>query len=120
MHGLGWLGVRTDAFDAMVTLYRDVFGLSPFHADARSVRFRLEDGTEVHVYGPADDDHRFFGSAPVVGLRVTDVEGTRRALADAGIELLTAIERTANEAWCHFRAPDGNVYEIIGPVGAAP
>ena len=120
MHDLGWLGVRTDAFEAMTALYRDVLGLTPFHADERSVHFRLESGTEVHVYGPADDDHRFFGSAPVVGLRVADVEGTRRALADAGIELLTEIERTAEEAWCHFRAPDGNVYEIIGPVGAAP
>lgn len=35
--------------------------------------FRLSDGTEVHVYGPEDEDHQFFGPAPVVGLAVGDV-----------------------------------------------
>ena len=29
--------------------------------------------------------------------------------------LLTDIERTDDAAWCHFRAPDGTVLEIIGP-----
>jgi catechol 2,3-dioxygenase-like lactoylglutathione lyase family enzyme len=115
MVGLGWLGVRTSAFEATVALYRDVLGLTPFVDDARSVRFRLENGVEVHVYGPADSDHAFFGSAPVVGLRVDDVDETRRLLEQAGIELLTPIERVGGDAWCHFRAPDGNVYEIIGP-----
>jgi hypothetical protein len=27
----------------------------------------------------------------------------------------TAIERAERAAWCHFRAPDGTVLEIIGP-----
>ena len=115
LRGLGWLGVRTNAFTATVALYRDVFGLAPFHEDPRSVRFRSQSGVEVHVYGPEDADHHFFGSAPVVGLRVDDVEHSRFLLEDAGVALLTPIERLAGEAWCHFRAPDGNVYEIIGP-----
>lgn len=31
VHGLGWLGVRTDRFGQTVALYRDVVGLESFH-----------------------------------------------------------------------------------------
>jgi hypothetical protein len=51
---------------------------------------------------------------------VEDVEATRRRLEERGLEILTEIERTADAAWCHFRAPDGTVLEIIGPGSAAP
>jgi catechol 2,3-dioxygenase-like lactoylglutathione lyase family enzyme len=113
VHGLGWLGVRTARFEETVSLYRDVLGLEPFHAGETSVRFRLDDGTELHVYGPADEDHRFFGTAPVVGLAVDDAVAARERLGAAGVELLTELERADDQAWCHFRGPDGNVYEII-------
>jgi catechol 2,3-dioxygenase-like lactoylglutathione lyase family enzyme len=119
VYGLGWLGVRTDRFGQTVALYRDVLGLEPFHADRASVRFRLGDGTELHVYGPADDDHRFFGTAPVVGLAVEDAAATRERLEAAGVDFLTELERDGDAAWCHFRGPDGNVYEIISGAGDA-
>ena len=40
---------------------------------------------------------------------------TRAALEADGLEMLTEVERTEAAAWCHFRAPDGTVLEIIGP-----
>ncbi len=110
---LGWLGVRTDHFEQMVSLYRDLLGLDSFHVDGTSVRFRLGDGTEVHVYGQGDVDHGFFGLAPVVGLVVDDVASVRERMEAAGIEFLTPVEHAGASAWCHFRGPDGNVYEII-------
>lgn len=110
---LGWLGLRTERFEETVSLYRDVLGLEPFQADTESVRFRLGDGTQLHVYGPNDDDHRFFGTAPVVGLIVDDVPALRERMEAAGIEFLTELEEDSGSAWCHFRGPDGNVYEII-------
>jgi len=112
VHSLGWLGVRTDHFEQMVTLYRDLLGLEAFQIDETSARFRLGDGTEVHVYGPEDEDHDFFGAGPVVGLVVDDVDTVRQRLEAAGIEFLTPVERAGASAWCHFRGPDGNVYEI--------
>ena len=40
---------------------------------------------------------------------------TKSGVARAGIEFLyPEPQRQAGKAWQHFRAPDGNVYEIIG------
>ena len=68
VRSLGWLGVRTPAAEAMTALYRDVLHLEVILERPGATWFRLQDGTEVHVYGSADEDHEFFGTAPVVGL----------------------------------------------------
>jgi len=113
VQGLVWLGVRTSQFDDTVRLYRDILGLRPFHEDPSSVRFRLANGTEIHVYGPTDQDHEFFGTAPVVGLLVDDVDRARAAMEAAGTEFFGPVQRAAGSRWNHFRGPDGNVYELI-------
>lgn len=85
MRGLGFLGVRVeepDRYAATVALYRDVLGLVPFREEPdRLAWFRLDDGTELHVYGPADTDHVAFGDRPCVGLVVDDVDATRARTA---------------------------------------
>lgn len=116
VRSLGWLGVRTAQAAAMCALYRDVLGLDVILDRPGATWFRLGDGTEVHVYGPGDEDHEFFGTAPVVGLGVDSFRAAHAALAAAGVDLLyPEPQRSDGRAWQHFRAPDGNVYEIIGP-----
>jgi catechol 2,3-dioxygenase-like lactoylglutathione lyase family enzyme len=115
VQSLGFLGVRTDAFDQMVALYRDVLRMTPILALPGAAWFRAVDGTQVHVYGPQDDDHSFFDSGPVVGLVVEDFDATRRAMVEAGIAFIGEPQRDGGTAWNHYRGPDGNVYEIIGP-----
>ena len=118
---LAFLGVRAsspDAFAATVGLYRDLLGQEPFLEDATSVRFRAADGTEIHVYVPADEDHDFFGAAPVVGLVVDDFDGARARMVAAGIAFEGEPQRAGDAVWNHYRAPDGNVYEIMGRVAA--
>lgn len=116
---VGFIGFRTDRFDEMVTLFRDVIGLSIVREAPRATWFQLGTDAELHVYADADPDHAFFTTGPVIGLRVDDVDATRARMEEAGLEILTDIERTDDAAWCHFRAPDGTVLEIIGP-GAGP
>lgn len=113
--GVGFIGVRTDRFEDMVALFRDRIGLSILREAPGATWFRLGSDAELHVYASTDPDHAFFTTGPVVGLRVADVDATRAALQADGLEMLTEIERTAAAAWCHFRAPDGTVLEIIGP-----
>ena len=119
VNGLGFLGVRIDDpswFETTVALYRDTLGLTPFREEpGRLVWFRLGDGTELHVYGPADTDHVVFGDRPCVGLVVDDVDATRARMEAAGIEVLWEAQRDADRAWAHYRGPDGTVYELIGP-----
>jgi hypothetical protein len=55
----------------------------------------------------------------VVGLAVEDAGAARQRLQAAGITLLTELEHDGDSAWCHFRGPDGNVYEIISRAGGA-
>lgn len=113
--GVGFIGFRTDRFDEMVALVRDRIGLEIVHEALGATWFRLGTDAQLHVYADTDPDHAFFTTGPVVGLRVADLDATRAALEADGLEMLTEVERSATAAWCHFRAPDGTVLEIIGP-----
>ena len=114
--GVGFIGFRTERFDEMVELFRDHIGLPVVRDAAGATWFRLGTDAELHVYADTDPDHAFFTTGPVVGLRVSDVDATRSRMEAAGLEMLTEVERTDTSAWCHFRAPDGTILEIIGPV----
>jgi catechol 2,3-dioxygenase-like lactoylglutathione lyase family enzyme len=115
VRALGFLGVRTAAFDATVALYRDVLHLDQVHETPGAAWFRTSDGTPIHVYAEGDIDHEFFDSGPVVGLLVDDFDATRAAMVAAGVAFIGEPQRESGSAWNHFRGPDGNVYEIIGP-----
>ena len=113
---IGFLGIKTPHALAMSAFYREVLRLEEIHASPGDWRFRTGDGTEVHVYGPEEHDHDYFGSGPVVGLRVDDFAAARSRLVEAGIEFLyPEPQRNGEVAWQHFRGPDGNIYEIVGP-----
>jgi catechol 2,3-dioxygenase-like lactoylglutathione lyase family enzyme len=115
IRSLGWLGVRTANASAMSAFYRDVLGLEVIREQPGATWFRMGDGTEAHVYGPEDPHHDFFGSGPVVGFEVESFKAARNAMIAAGIEFIyPEPQRKDGRAWQHFRAPDGNVYEIIG------
>ena len=113
--GVGFVGFRTDRFDEMVGLFRDLIGLPVIREAEGATWFRLGSDAELHVYADTDPDHAFFTTGPVVGLRVPDLDEARARMVEAGLEMLTEVERSEAAAWCHFRAPDGTVLEIIGP-----
>jgi catechol 2,3-dioxygenase-like lactoylglutathione lyase family enzyme len=115
VRSLRFLGIRSAAAAEMVRLYRDVLGLDPIVERAGATWFALADGTQVHVYDEADEDHAFFGAGPVVGLVVDDFDAARARMVAAGIAFIGEPQRDGGTAWNHYRAADGNVYEIIGP-----
>ena len=113
VRSLVWLGVRTAGFAETAAFYGDVLGLEVLRHEPDDARFRLADGTEVHVYGPGDPDHAFFGPGPVVAFLVDDFAATRERMVAAGIEFIGPVQREGSAMWNHFRGPDGNVYEIM-------
>ena len=113
-----FVGLRTPAFAEMTALYRDVLGLVPERDAPGAAWFRAADGTSIHVYDTDDPDHDFFGGGPVVGFLVEDFGAARRALAAAGVEFIGEPQRDGGAIWNHYRAPDGNVYELLGQESA--
>ncbi len=96
----------------MVDFLERVLGLSRTHTSPGIVSLTTVDGDTVEVFTVDEPDHGHFTTGPVVGLLVDDVEGGRRQLEQAGVELLGSVERGGGMMWQHFRAPDGNVWEI--------
>ena len=113
IRGLGWAGTRTDRFAAPPAFLRDVLGLPVAQASGHQVVFALPGDALLEVFGPGDPDHDHFSTGPVVGFFVDDIEAARAELERAGVELLGPLGGTPETGqWAHFRAPDGNVYEL--------
>ena len=112
---LCWLGVRAEAYEPMVAFLRDVLGLRVEFERRTTAELSLPDGDRVQVFGPGDPYFSFFAEhagGPVALFEVADVHGARGELVAAGIEVVGSIEREREWEWLHFRAPDGNLYEL--------
>lgn len=112
--GLNWLGIRTDRFSELTRFYREVMELKVDHEEDDFVVFKLPDGSKVEVFGPSDPEHTHFDTGPVAGFEVDDIDAARARLEAGGAEFIGSVQRwePTGEAWSHFRAPDGNVYEL--------
>ena len=118
VEGRGWLGTRTDRYHELNDFYRDVMGLTLHHEEPDFAVFKLPDGSAVEVFGPSDEQHTHFATGPVVD----DIDKARARLEAGGAKFIGPVHRwePTNEAWSHFRAPDGNVYELTQPSQATP
>ncbi len=111
---IAWLGVRTDRADAMVAFLRDVLGLALEHAAEGQWVFSLPDGAKAEVFSSDSPHNTHFEAGPVAGFYVDDVAEATEELRAAGIEIVhgPVILDDDDAAWVHFRAPDGNLYEL--------
>lgn len=112
--GLAWVGTRTDRLDAMASFYEDVLGLRRSGQDVDLLSYRLPNGDVAELFGPRDTDHDHFTTGPVAGFLVDDLAAAIEELKAAAVELLGTpmVDADTGYGWAHFRAPDGNVYEI--------
>jgi catechol 2,3-dioxygenase-like lactoylglutathione lyase family enzyme len=109
---IGWAGTRTDTYSPMLAFLTDVLGLPVNHQERDFAAFGLPSGDTFELFGPSDQDHRYFSTGPVVGFVVEDLPAAVAELERAGVELLGGQVDEHGEGWRHFRAPDGNVYEL--------
>lgn len=115
---LRWLGIPAREFDPMVALFRDVMGLRVELEEPGTTELSLPDGDRVQVFAPG---HRYFElfARPVALFEVDDVHAARGELVAAGIEVVGEPERDSGWEWVHFRAPDGNLYDLASRVPEA-
>jgi predicted enzyme related to lactoylglutathione lyase len=109
---IGWAGTRTSEYPAMVAFLQAVLGLTASQEASDFAAFQLPEGGTFEVFGPGDQDHAHFSTGPVVGFVVDDLTAAVRELEVAGVELLGGQVDERGGGWRHFRAPDGNVYEL--------
>lgn len=112
IRSISWLGVRIDRFEVMGDFYRQVLGLTAAVEEHDFLLFELPNGDRVELFGPGGANGHF-GTAPVAGFEVDDVDSARVLLENRGLEFVHSDrDNVAGVAWDHFRAPDGNIYEI--------
>jgi hypothetical protein len=101
-------------------LFRDVLGLRLELEQPGFWMLKLPDGSKVEVLGPNSAINHHFTTGPVAGFLVDDVQGATAELRSASAEILFESELDdGSNAWVHFRAPDGNIYEFTQDPGVA-
>jgi catechol 2,3-dioxygenase-like lactoylglutathione lyase family enzyme len=117
---LAWVGTRTDNAEPTVAFFRDVLGLRLELEQPGFWMLKLPDESKVEVFGPDTDVNRHFTTGPVAGFLVDDIQTATAELRSAGVEILfeSSVDESGN-AWVHFRAPDGNIYEFTQDPGVA-
>ena len=117
---LAWVGTRTTEPDATVAFFTRVLGLSVDMHVPGFWMMKLPDGSKVEVFGPETEMNRHFTAGPVAGFLVDDVHAATAELRAAGTEILQEPETDAwGNAWVHFRAPDGHIYELTQDPGVS-
>jgi catechol 2,3-dioxygenase-like lactoylglutathione lyase family enzyme len=122
--GIRWIGVRTDRVTEMRAFALGVLGMRIDGQDADDfVEMAFADGSKLELFGSeeaADGSWLFEGGPVVAGLLVDDIVAAREELARTeGVELLGELHTLPDGyAWQHFRAPDGNVYELTADPAA--
>ena len=109
---IGWAGTRTDGYSAMVDFLTAVLGLTMVHQQRDFAVLELPSGDKFEVFGPSDEHHLHSSTGPVVGFVVEDLPAAVAELEQGGVELLGGHVDERGLGWRHFRAPDGNVYEL--------
>jgi catechol 2,3-dioxygenase-like lactoylglutathione lyase family enzyme len=117
---LAWVGTRTDDAEPTVAFFRDVLGLRLELEQPGFWMLKLHDGSKVEVFGSDSPINRHFTTGPVAGFLVDDIQDATAELRAAGVEILyeSGVDESGN-AWVHFRAPDGNIYEFTQDPGVS-
>jgi catechol 2,3-dioxygenase-like lactoylglutathione lyase family enzyme len=117
---LAWVGTRTDRAEPTVAFFRDVLGLRLGLERQGFWMMKLPDGSKVEVFGAESPVNRHFTTGPVAGFLVDDVFAATEEVRSSGVEiLLEPVVDDSGNAWVHFRAPDGNIYEFTQDPGVS-
>lgn len=109
---IAWMGISTPRFEAVTGFYRRTLGLRVEESTPDLIECGLPDGSSVEAFRrDSPMDHAHFRTGPVPGLGVTDLRQALLRLEERGVPILDRRLRELG-GWAHFRAPDGNVYEV--------
>ena len=109
VQGIVFAGTGTAERERMTTFVRDVLGLAPACVEGvEADLFDLPDGSSFAVASPGMGE-----TERTIGFLVDDVEQAVAELRAAGTAVDEEISGNARERYVHFRAPDGQLYELV-------
>jgi catechol 2,3-dioxygenase-like lactoylglutathione lyase family enzyme len=112
VRGIVWMGVQSERFGEMRGFFEALLGARPGVDDEGFAVWRLPGGELVELF--AEGRKPTFGSAPVVGFLVDDLDAAREVAAAARGEVVSTYGPNEDGyAALHVRAPDGNVFELV-------
>ena len=110
--GIVWTGVQTPKFTEMAAFIGNLAGQPPGIEEPGFALWAFPDGDLLELFAAGTKPP--FENAPVVGFLVDDLESARRDLETAGAHILGGYgPNDDGYATIHFRAPDGNIYELV-------
>jgi Glyoxalase/Bleomycin resistance protein/Dioxygenase superfamily len=115
VRNLRWIGIPTRQYGAMVSFLHEVMRLDVSFQETTTVEFTTTEGDQIQLMAPGDPYFEFFtenAAGPVPLFEVDDVHRARTELVGAGVEIVGEMGRDGRWEWLHFRAPDGNLYEL--------
>ncbi|MEV4262884.1 VOC family protein [Kribbella sp. NPDC049584] len=110
-----WVGIPTANYQAMKSFLAETMGLRLGFDHETTAEFETSEGDEIQIMAPGDPYYGLFTAearGPVPLFEVDDVRRARDELIAAGIEIVGGLGVDSNWEWIHFRAPDGNLYEL--------
>ena len=117
IQGITFAGTGTAARPQMSAFVRDVLGLTPAQvAGVEADLFRLPDGSSFAVASAGG----MGATERSIGFLVGDIETAVQELRAAGAAVDEEISGNARERYVHFRAPDGQLYELVERRPGAP
>jgi catechol 2,3-dioxygenase-like lactoylglutathione lyase family enzyme len=106
-----WIGVVVEDLEEARRFWRDVIGFAEITATDDYAELDLGMNRRLELLARSDapqyDRPRF-----QVGFEVDDVRAAREELIGRGVEPVSEVEKGEDSAWCYFRDPQGNVFEI--------
>ena len=115
-----WLGLVTDDLDGQRRFYRDVLALEETDAGDDWVQFDLGAGRLFELLRRTQDP-QYERVRYQPGFAVDDIERARDRLLALGAQPIGEVEGGPGSggAWCYFRDPEGNVFEISQRIPAS-
>lgn len=110
IQGIVFAGTGTDARPQMTAFARDVLGMAPAQVvGVEADLFDLPDGSSFAVASAGG----MGVTERSIGFLVDDIDAAAQELCAAGAEVDDEISSNARERYVHFRAPDGQLYELV-------
>jgi uncharacterized cupin superfamily protein len=113
--GIFYAGTATTERAAMSDFVQGILGLTPEPITGMTAdRFPLPDGSVFAVSGPGE----MGATDRSLGFGVADIDQAAAELRAAGIETDETITSNERQRYLHFRAPDGELYELVAALDA--